>query len=296
MIYLVSCTTTPTPTPTEIPTELPAQPTSSSTITACDPADFIDVLRESMPYEESVVSYSYFNETADLTAWFVDPALNPQASDSEVQDLIELTFQHSVEIAHLLASTESCVTALFDSVTVIAVDNLYHAWYVGAVPASQIPISEMLSEEQRTELEGKFNAGYRRSGRILDGDPPEIPEGSCTWPESRQNLEQIFTQAQKNVALYYYIEPDDASVYVQWDIPPVASNPQQINEYFFLPLPYIDAAVSCLYPEFDTLWLFYLRQDGQAQWIFAVDGDFVREEDHQEMINNLEPIYSGPSQ
>ena len=37
--------------------------------------------------------------------------------------------------------------------------------------------------------------------------------------------------------------------------------------------------------------MIYVHQDGLAQWIFAVDGDAVREEDHQEMINNLELIY-----
>ena len=41
----------------------------------------------------------------------------------------------------------------------------------------------------------------------------------------------------------------------------------------------------------DTLWLFYIRQDGEAQWVFAIDGDAVRAEDHEEFIDNLELIY-----
>ena len=53
----------------------------------------------------------------------------------------------------------------------------------------------------------------------------------------------------------------------------------------------IVAAASCLHPPFDTLGMIYVHQDGLAQWIFAVDGDAVREDDHQEMINNLELIY-----
>jgi hypothetical protein len=289
MIYLAACTTGPTP--TDVPTEAPEEPTSSATVTLCDPAQFIDLLREAVPYEESVVGYNHYDDSADLTVWYVDPALNPQASDTEIQDLAELSFLHSVEVAHLMAKTEACVVALFDSVTVIAVDNLYHAWYVGAVPAWKIPISEVLTEEEKTALEGNFEAGYQRTEKVLDGDPQEIPEGSCTWPEARQDMQQAFTQAQKNVAIYYYIEPGDASVYVQWDIPPVASSAQQISDYFFLPLPYIDTAVSCLYPKIDTLWLFYIRQDGEAQWVFAVDGDSVRDDDHQVLIDNLEIIY-----
>jgi hypothetical protein len=291
MVYLVACTDTPSPTPSDIPTEAPAEPTSSATITMCDPAQFIDVLREVVPYEESVVSYNHYSDTADLTVWFVDPALDPQASDSEIQGLSKLAFRHSVEAAHLMAVTEQCVTALFDSVTVIAVDHHYHAWYQGAIPASEIPVNEISSEDGWVALEGKFNAGYQRTERVSDDNPSEIPDGACTWPEARQKLEQAFTQAQKNVALYYYIEPEDASVFVQWDIPPVAQNAQQILDYFFLPLPYIDTAVSCLYPEFNTLWLFYIRQDGEAQWVFAVDGEAVRDDDHQVFIDNLELIY-----
>jgi hypothetical protein len=289
MIYLAACNTAPTP--TEIPTEALAEPTSSATITLCDPAQFIDVLREVVPYEESVVGYNHYDDSADLTVWFVDPALNPQVSDSEVQDQAELSFHHSVEVVHLMAKTEACVVALFDSVTVIAVDDLYYAWYVGAVPAWKIPISEVLSEDGKTALEGNFVAGYQRTERVLADDSQEIPEGSCTWPEARRDIEQSFTQSQKNVAIYYYIEPGDASVYVQWDVPPVAQDSEQVMDYFFLPLPYIDTAVSCLYPEFDTLWLFYIRQDGEAQWVFAVDGDAVRDDDHQVLIDNLELIY-----
>lgn len=295
MIYLAACTTTPTSTatevPTAVPTAVPTQPTSSATITMCDPAKFIDHLREVVPYEESIVSYNHFNDTANLTAWFVDPVLDPQASDFEAQALAEVTFRHSVEIAHLLAKTEPCVTALFDSVTVIAVDHLYYAWYVGAVPAWQIPISEELSEEERSKLEENFDAGYQRTEKVLEGDLPEVPEGSCSWPEARQSMQQAFTQSQRNLAVYYYIEPNDASVYVQWEIPSAATNSQQILDYFFLPLPYIDRAVSCLYPEFDTLWLFYVRQDGEAQWVFALDGDAVREDDHQVFIDSLELMY-----
>ena len=290
-MYVAACTTTPSPTASEAPTEVMAEPTPVGTISMCDPAQFIEALREAVPYEESVLGYNHYDDSADLTAWFVDPVLDPQASDSEIQDLSELGFHHSVEIAHLLAKTEPCVAALFDSVTVIAVDHLYHAWYVGAVPAWQIPISEVLSEDERTALEENFEAGYQRIESVLDGSSQEIPEGSCGWPEARQDIEQTFTQAQKNVAVYYYIEPDDSSVYVQWDIPPVAQNAQQILDYFFLPLPYIDTAISCLYPEFDTLWLFYIRQDGEAQWVFAVDGDAVRDDDHQVLIDNLELIY-----
>jgi hypothetical protein len=296
MIYLTACATAPTPMDTEVPTEIPAQPTSAATISLCDPAQFIDLLRQSVPYAESVVSYNHFNDTANLTAWFVDPALNQQASGSEIQELTELTFRHAVEISHLLAVAEPCVTALFDSLTVIAVDDLYHAWYVGAVPPSRIPIAESLSEDEWVRLEGEFDAGYQRTKEVPEGDPSEVPEGSCAWPEARQNLEQAFTQSQKNGALYYYIEPEDASVYVQWDVPPVASSPQQILDYFFLPLPYIDKAVSCLYPPFDTLWLFYIRQDGEAQWIFAIDGDAVRDDDHQVFIDQMELIYQTPAQ
>jgi hypothetical protein len=296
VIYLTACATTPSPTASEVPTEVPAQPTSDATISLCDPAQFIDVLREAVPYDESVVGYNHYDDSADLTVWFVDPVLDPQALESEIQGLTELTFRHSVEVANLLATAEPCITALFDSFTVIAVDRLYHAWYVGAIPAFEIPVDEISSEDGWVELEGKFAAGYQRKEKVLDGDPPEIPEESCTWPEARQDLEQTFTQVQKNVAIYYYIEPEDASVYVQWDIPPAAQNAQQILDYFFLPLPYIDSAISCLYPEFDTLWLFYIRPDGEAQWVFAVDGDAVRDDDHQVFIDNLELIYQTATQ
>ncbi|OGO18219.1 MAG: hypothetical protein A2Z14_15705 [Chloroflexi bacterium RBG_16_48_8] len=291
MVYLAACTTTSSPSVTPIPSQIPTQTTSPVTVTACNPAQFIEVLRQVVPYEEISISYNHFSDTANLMAWFVDPALNPQASDSEIQDLTELAIRHSIEIAHSLAFTEPCITAVFDSLTVIAVDHLYHAWYVGAVPPSKIPITEMLSEDEWTELEGMFDAGYQRTERVLEGEVPEIPEGGCAWPEARQKLKEAFTQAQKNVALYYYIDPDGGSVYVQWDIPPVAETAQQINDYFFIPLPTIDTAVSCLYPPFDTLWLFYVRQDGKAQWIFAIDGEAVRAEDHQEFIDHLELIY-----
>jgi hypothetical protein len=292
MLYLTACATTPTPTPTatEAPTDVPPQPTSEATVTMCDPAQFIDVLREVMPYEESVVSYNHYSGSADLTVWFVDPELDPQVSDSEVQDQSDLAFRHSVEAAHLMAFTESCVAPLFDSVTVIAVDPLYHAWYVGAVPAYEIPIDEISNEEDWVALEEKFTSGYQQTERITDGEAQELPDGACTWSEARQAMEEAFTHSQ-NVALYYYIEPGDASVYVQWDIPPAAESAEQILNYFFLPLPYVDNAVSCLYPEFDTLWLLYVHPDGEAQWVFAVDGDAVRDDDHGVFLDNLEVIY-----
>jgi hypothetical protein len=289
---LSACVTaTPNPTATDIPTEIPIQPTPDRPIFACDPTQLVKGLRRDRPYyEEMIITQNSFDEAFSMTAWFVDPALDPKASSADLKDQVSLARRHSAELAQDLVLAEPCILSTFNSLTMIAVDPLYYAWYEGAVSTLDMSLSEELSEEDWAALEERFDPGYERGERALEGDPPESPDGSCTWPEARVNLQDIFARARINVSFHYYIE-DESSVWVQWDVPPVARNAQQISDSFFEPLTDIDASVSCLYPPFDTLWLIYVSESGDVLWVFAVDGDAVREEDHQDFLDNLELIY-----
>jgi hypothetical protein len=289
---LAACTTvTPTPTATVIPTETAIPPTPDRPIFPCDSTQLIKDLRESQTsYDEIAISQVGIGGDLSLTAWFVDPELDPQASQADLLVQTSKARRHAVELAQSLALSEPCMLSTFFSVTLIAVDPHYNLWYEGAVNTSALTLSEPLSEEQWLALENEVNLGFMRETKPLDEDLSETPVGSCDWPEARENLEKIFAKARINVSFYYTIG-DEHTVWVQWDVPPVALTSQQISDNFFEPLPKIDAAVSCLYPPFDSLWMIYVHQDGEAQWIFAIDGDAVRDEDDLVMLDNLELIY-----
>jgi hypothetical protein len=298
-LFLLSGCSESTPSATPIPPTEIVIPTEVSTpdrpIFACDQTKVVKELRQVLPVEDMVLTHNNFNDGYYLTAWFVDLEMDPQASSADIQSLTELAVRHSAEVARALVLLDPCILSTFNSLTVIVVDELYNAWYLGSVSSTDLNLKEGFSEADWIELESKFDAGYRRTEKTVDDSIPAA-EGACTWDEARESLESQFAKARVNVSFYFYRQGQSGEVWAQWDIPPVAQSAQEINDGFFDPLPHIDTAVSCLHPPFDTLWMVYVHQDGRAQWIFAVDGDAVRDEDYAVMLENLEPIYSGPSQ
>lgn len=88
-----------------------------------------------------------------------------------------------------------------------------------------------------------------------------------------------------------YIDNEGGAVWIQWNVPPSAITSEQVIEGFLELIPAIDAAVSCLYPEFTTLWLIYVWLDSQAQLVAAVNGEAVRNENHQIMLDQMEIVY-----
>jgi hypothetical protein len=274
-----------------MPTETAIPPTPDRPIFPCDSTQLIKDLRASQTsYEEIAISQVGIGGDLSLTAWFVDPELDPQSKQADLEKQTSIASRHAVELAQALAHSEPCMLSTFYSVTLIVVDPHYNLWYEGAVDTLALTLSEELSEEDWVTLEGRVNIGYIRETKPIEGDPSETPEGSCTWSVARDNLENIFAKARINVSFYYTIA-EEGTVWVQWDVPPVALSSQQISDNFFNPLPEIDAAVSCLYPPFDSLWMIYVHQDGEAQWIFAIDGDAVRAEDDLVLLDNLELVY-----
>jgi hypothetical protein len=286
---------TPSPTPTSLPPTDTAIPTEISTldspIFACDPTLLVRDLRQILPYEGMLLSQNSFSDTYNLTAWYVDPDMDWEASGSAIEDQTALALRHSAEIAHTLVLLDPCILSTFADITVIIVDEFFNAWYLGAVFTENLTLEEDFNEADWVQLEEEFDEGYRRTSTPIDDDAIPAAEGACTWTEARTNLESLFAQARVNVSFHYYKQDESGEVWAQWDVPPVARTAEDINAGFFDSLPDVDAAVSCLHPPFETLWLVYVQQDGQAQWIFAVDGDAVRAEDHQEMLINLDLVY-----
>jgi hypothetical protein len=292
VIVLSACAGSPTPTPTPTVTPEPTPvPTSAPSEVACDLDGLLKDLRELVPYKEMVVSHNRFNDNASLNVWFVDPALDPKASASEMEDMVEIAVRHSSEITQAFILHDLCVISSFDNVTVFAVDELYNAWYIGSVSMTRLWSINDSSEALRLEIEALFNEGYRRTEETMVNESPAASTDSCTWAEARQNLEEIFSYFGENFAFYYYMDAAGGSVWAQWVSPPEAETEDEIAGAFYPYLGQVDIYLSCLDSPIQDLWMIYADTVGEVYWIYVVDGDAVRDTDHQVMLDWMELMY-----
>jgi hypothetical protein len=293
VVFILSgCTQTPTSTPTPTPTPTVApEPTSTVSVPTCDLDGLLRDLRELVPYEEMAVSHNRFNDNTNLNVWFVDLELDPEASESEVEGMVETAIRHSSEIALAFVLQDPCVISSFDNVTSFVVDELYNAWYIGSVSMTGMQSIDEPSEAQRLEIESMFSEAYRRTQETTLEEPPSAATGTCTWPEARQNLDEIFSHFGENFAFYYYVDAEGGSVWAQWVSPPEAETEDEIAGAFYPYLGQVDTYLSCLDSPFQVLWMIYVDTTGEVYWIYAVDGDAVRDDDHQVMLDQIEILY-----
>lgn len=291
-ISITACAqTTQVPTATQAPVAT-VTPTSTDVANPeCDPNQIIVRLREKMPYKEVTVSHNILDETRNLTIWFMDPELMPSTEARNVEAMAELALEHSMQLAQWIHQTDVCVTQSFDSLTLIAVDQAYNAWYIGSVAPYQLPDQQSLSEADMLELKPFFIAGYRRDEQATKDDQP-LPDEACDWGKARAALQSIFVKGRINVSFYYYVDQDGGAIWTQWDVPPWVLNSGDVISGFTEPLLEVDEALTCMYPPFKTLWVTYVQPDGTVELAVAIDGEAVRDEDHEVMLDGIELIYA----
>jgi hypothetical protein len=292
IVGLTACTTStppPTPTPTAEITAA-ATPTSPGSSLQCDPDEAIKTLREVIAYEDTAISHNSISEATNLTVWFVDPLLDPDVGQGGIDEVANIAARDSAELAQWVSRSDPCIRRLFSGMTLIAVDREFNAWYIGGVIPFQLPEVDELDEEGWKEVEATFSDGYRRD--LPPAVPNEGSEAVCSWPEVSEELAGLFAPARINVSSHYYIDQDGGAIWVQYDVPPYVNNAEELYNAFLAPLSAIDDAVSCLSPPFTTLWVTYVLPDGSVQIITAVNGDAVRDENHDVMIEQMEVIYT----
>lgn len=266
-------------------------PKAGASAVGCGADESLVALRAAMPYREATLSYNSVEGVRNLNIWFVEPALNPDASGEEVGRNAALAVHRSAELAHTLKVADPCVDEVFDGLSLIAVDSDYNAWYIGGIVPSSLPEGATLSEADREQVEQSFNLGYKRAQAASPLEPDHPPADACAWPEVRDRLASLFDPSPTNVSFHYYIDDEGGAIWTQWLVPPSAVTTDEIVAGLLEPLVEVDEVLSCLYPPFRTLWVIYIYENGSAQLIVAVDGDAVRDEDHQVLVNHLEVVY-----
>jgi hypothetical protein len=291
-ISIAACAqTTQMPTPTQPVAETMTPPSADATGGECDPDQIIVRLRENLPYEEVAVSHNILDKTRNLTVWFVDPGLVQTAEMGDAESMAELAIEHSIQLAHWIHRSDTCVAGSFDSLTLIAVDQAYDAWYVGSVPPYRLPDQESLSDADMLKLKSFFIEGYRRDELAARDDQP-LPDEACDWRAARSALQSIFVKARINVSFFYYVDQDGGEIWAQWDVPPWVLSSGDILSGFIDPLLEVDQALTCMYPPFETLWVTYVQPDGTVELAAAINGEAIRDEDHEVMLDRIELIYA----
>lgn len=247
-----------------------------------------------MPYAEVELSANTIDGVSNLNVWFVEPALNAKSNSSEVAHNIQLAMQRTAGLALAVNARNTCIARLYNGISIIAVDTEYNAWLIAGIPPSALP--EGNSESELEEIEQRLQVGFVRSKPPAQVDAGPTDVESCGWPEVRTALDDLMDPVYPNRGHHYYIDNEGGAIWLQWNVPPFAVTTDQVLEGFLTPLRAIDAAVTCLYPEFTTLWLIYVWPNGQAELVAAVDGEAVRNEDHQVMMDLMEVIYPDQQQ
>lgn len=257
----------------------------------CRADETLIAVREWIPYAETTIIFNTIDGIRNLNVWFIEPDLDPNATQATVQENAELAIRRSAGLALELNSVRPCIEQLFHGVTLFAVDTNYNAWYIVGIAPSNIPDGSSLSEEDLAAVIENFNEGYLRVEAPDIFGSEQSSSASCTWPGVQADLREVLDFSVASEGSYYYIDNEGGAIWIQWTVPSLATNVSQIEEGFFTLLPAIDEAVSCLAPPFKTLWLLYVFTDGRAQLVAAIDGAAVTDEHHQMMIDLMEVVF-----
>jgi hypothetical protein len=213
-----SSETEPAPMPTATNT-VPApvgRPTEGATL-SCDPGQTLDQVRAALPVDEYAVHYSVSNGIASLVIWSVNTDIPVPVTEVQISETGDLAWIHAGRMAVAAVNADPCVSELFDAIDAIVVDGGYAGWFSGQVRIADIqPGASFASMNDAflMTLDG-FEVSYLRQAVVQ-----EVPQGSCDWPEARQNIWSHFSPDRKNIAFYYTIDEYGGNVWAQWDGPP----------------------------------------------------------------------------
>jgi hypothetical protein len=272
-----------TSTVTVVPIRTPSTPVPGAT-GACDPDQVLTVLRPLVPYSEFALSHNIIDEVHNLNVWFVDPGLNPLASDDEITENVAMASRHATLLSHLIAQGSPCVATAFQGITVIVVDPDYNKWFEGQIVSADLPASPNPTDAEIEQSMQAFTQGYVRSRPTSSANRQPAPEGACTWSQTQASLASHFESSRQNVVFYFVLDDEGANVWTQWDGPPEW-------ESFLTGLLSVDRELSCLYPPLDHLWAIYVDETGLAQLIVEASGEAVRDSDPAVLVDSLRMIY-----
>lgn len=116
----------------------------------------------------------------------------------------------------------------------------------------------------------------------IDRQPP--PDGSCTWPETRERPHQHFAPTRQNVSFYLVVDEGGVNAWAQWDGP---------TDMMFLAPSLLNVVMEldCLYPMPDWLIVTVVDEIGEANLIGVVQGEALRSDDYAEAINQFYVLY-----
>lgn len=193
-----------------------SSPTQRST-SSCDPSQTLDEVRAALPVDEFAVHYHVSRGTTTLVIWSVNRDIPLSITEAQISETLDQAWIHAGRMAIAAVNASSCVGELFDAIDTIVVDGNYAGWLSG-----QIRIADIPSEATHEEIDDsflmaldRFNLTFVRQALVQ-----AVPEGSCDWPEARENIWTHFSPERRNLAFYYTIDDFGGNVWAQWDGPP----------------------------------------------------------------------------
>jgi hypothetical protein len=163
------------------------------------------------------VHYNISRGVASLVIWSVNPEIPVPMTEAQISESVDQAWVHAGRMAITAVNTSSCVRELFDAIDTIVVDSDYAGWLSGQIRSADIPSSatpDTIDDSFLTTLD-RFNLSYLRQAVVQT-----VPEGSCAWPQARENIWTHFSPERKNIAFYYTIDEYGGNVWAQWDGPP----------------------------------------------------------------------------
>lgn len=259
---------------------------ASSTPISCHPDQVltkVDALLAGTDYE---AHYLTINGQLTLSIWFVDPEIDPEVEMPHLAEHTQIAFLRGATLAHQVVHQIPCTRQVFKNINPMIVDRDYNSWYVDVIPIWALPQGANPAEED-------LLSAIERSGMeiaYLRHNPPEPPPPSqlnntCTWPEARVAIQNLFGDTRRNAAAYlisgYQAGPSSYGylpqvfAQVQWDV----SSPEETSRDVILEkITYITQAVACLSPPLDRMEVYIVDPDGQLLIFGLVRGSVIRED------------------
>ncbi|MGD8822322.1 MAG: hypothetical protein PVG63_04400, partial [Anaerolineales bacterium] len=193
--------------------DTPTQRSASS----CDSGQTLEEVRAALPADELAVHYNVSRGVTSLVIWSVDAEIPVPMVEAQLSESADQAWVHAGRMAIAAVEASECVRELFDAIDAVVVDREYAGWLSGQVRIADIPYDATANEINDSFLAvlDQFNVTYLRQTVVQD-----VPQGTCDWPEARQNIWQHFSPDRLNIAFYYTIDEFGGNVWAQWDGPP----------------------------------------------------------------------------
>lgn len=228
--------------------------------------------------EEFEIYYNEVQSTKSLTAWLVDPSINPVATAAQVKDNLKLAYTHAAQWVLLAKQTAPCIDRLFGTINVIVTDRAHNDWFTGEILPAQVPAASnfgtssaigaasTIGAETRDAVIRGFAVGYFR--QTAPGILPAAPAASCTWQQARAQIGTYFDNTRKNLAFTFTVDDLGAIVWAQW-----VSAGSQANVSTILNLA---KEVKCIYPAVDQFNVIIVDAEGVVLLIGSLPKDGIQ--------------------